>query len=71
MSCRNPCKECPWTKDNPHSKKFPSYVKSIESIGKIKDNEHACHMITKDIWGYSDDINDNNVCIGAKLNNKK
>jgi len=71
MSCRKPCKECPWTKENAHSKKFPSYVKSIEKIGKIKDKKHGCHMITKDIWGYKSEINDENVCVGAKLNTKK
>ena len=71
MSCRKPCKECPWINKNQHSEKFPSYVESIEKIGKIKNKEHGCHMITKDIWGYHEDINEKNVCIGAKLNIKK
>lgn len=71
MSCRKPCKECPWVNKNPHSKKFPTYVESIESIGKIKDRKHGCHMITKDIWGYKEEINNKNVCVGAKLNSKK
>jgi len=70
MSCRKPCKECPWTKENPHSKAWPSYVKSIESIGQIKDKKHGCHMITKDTWGYDGEINSENVCIGSKLNSK-
>jgi hypothetical protein len=70
MSCRKPCKQCPWTNSNPHSKKFPSYVKSIENIGKIQDKKHGCHMITKDIWGYESKINNKNICVGAKLSFK-
>lgn len=71
MSCRKPCKECPWTKDNPHSKSWPKFVEKMESIGKIKNKEHACHMITSDTWGYKGEINDKNVCIGAKLRRDK
>ena len=71
MSCRKPCKECPWTKDNPHSKSWPKFVEKLESIDKIKNKEHACHMITSDVWGYKEEINDKNVCIGAKLRRDK
>lgn len=71
MSCRKPCRECPWIKNNPHSKKWPGYVDAIEKIGQIKDKQHACHMITKDTWGYESEINKDNICIGAKLKFKK
>lgn len=63
--CRNSCKECPWTKDNPHSKHWPQYVSKMESIGKIENKRHACHMITSDTWGYKESITENNVCIGS------
>jgi hypothetical protein len=66
---RKPCKECPWTKDDSHSKSWPGYVKAIEGIGKIQNKKHACHMITSDIWGYKGDITDKNVCIGSLKSN--
>ncbi len=69
--CRKPCSECPWTKNDQHSKNWPNYVKSLDSINKIKDGEHACHMITKDVWGYESEINEDNICLGSKLNSKK
>ena len=62
---RKTCKECPWTKDNSHNKNWSGYASKIESIGKIKNKRHACHMITSDIWGYKGDITDKNVCIGS------
>jgi len=65
MIRRKPCKECPWDKENPHSKSWPLYVDKIEGIKKIRDKKHACHMVTKDIWGYKSDIDENNVCIGS------
>ena len=66
IMCRKPCKECPWTTTGLHSDKWPGYVKAVESTGKIKDRQHACHMITSDVWGYNEDITQNNVCIGAQ-----
>ena len=59
--CRKPCKECPSINTDKHSVKFNGYVEKLKSIGV---NGNACHMITKDIWGYSENINDENVCIG-------
>jgi hypothetical protein len=42
----------------------------MESIGKIEN--HSCHMINKDVWGYNTDINDKNVCVGSlNFKNKK
>ena len=70
MSCRKPCKECPWITGNNHNDKWSDYVHKMENIGKIKSKKHACHMITPDTWGYKQDINDNNVCIGSQINNK-
>jgi hypothetical protein len=64
MSCRKPCKECPWSNNNQHSIKFRSYVDKMKSLGKIEN--HKCHMISKDVWGYQSDINIKNVCIGSK-----
>jgi len=40
----------------------------MESIGQIQSKKHACHMITKDTWGYDNPIDNNNVCIGSQLN---
>ena len=40
-------------------------------IGKIKNKEHACHMITSDTWGYKEDITSKNVCIGSLNFSKK
>lgn len=61
--CKKPCKECPWTNSNSYSLKFRTYVDKMSTINK---NKHACHMITKDIWGYKEDINDKNICQGYK-----
>jgi hypothetical protein len=63
--CRKPCKGCPWVTPSGHSEKWPGYVTSMESIGKIENKRHACHMITNDTWGYKSKINDSNVCIGS------
>jgi hypothetical protein len=35
----------------------------MQSIGKIEN--HSCHMINKDVWGYKTNINEKNVCIGS------
>lgn len=64
MSCRKPCKECPWKNDNQHSLKFRTYAEKMREFGKIEN--HKCHMISSDVWGYDSDINNNNVCIGSK-----
>jgi len=64
MSCRKPCKECPWVNYNKHSLKFRTYVDKMISIGKIKN--HKCHMISNDVWGYQSEINNKNMCIGSK-----
>jgi hypothetical protein len=37
----------------------------MNSLGKIQNNNHACHMITSDVWGFKSEINQKNVCIGA------
>lgn len=66
MNNRKPCKECPWTKNNPHSKAWPGYVNSMEKTGQIENKKHACHMITSDTWGYKNPINEENLCVGAK-----
>lgn len=69
-NCRKPCKECPWVNENGHSIKFRQYVDKMKSLGKIEN--HKCHMISKDVWGYVSDITDKNVCIGSKnFMNKK
>jgi hypothetical protein len=65
MENRKPCKECPWTNNNSHSKSWPNYVNSMESIGQINNKRHSCHMITSDVWGYKSTINDSNICIGS------
>jgi hypothetical protein len=67
--CRNQCRECPWGNTHRHSKDWMGYVKKMESIGKIKDGVHACHMITSDTWGYRGRIDQSNVCVGS-LNKK-
>jgi hypothetical protein len=41
----------------------------MESIGKIEN--HSCHMISKDVWGYNTDINEKNVCVGSLERQKK
>ena len=68
MSCRKPCKECPWINDNQHSIKFRKYVDKMKSIGKIEN--HKCHMISNDVWNYTSEISKNNICIGQKKNKK-
>jgi hypothetical protein len=62
---RKCCKECPWTTNSQHSKSWPDYVNVMEKIGQVKSKKHACHMITKDTWGYKEEISDSNVCIGS------
>lgn len=69
MSCRKPCKECPWTNTNQHSIKFISYFDRIKSVLKI--NTHKCHMISSDVWGYQSEIDEKNVCIGSKKQKRK
>jgi hypothetical protein len=65
---RKQCKECPWRNENQHSLKFRDYAKKMNSVGKIQNSEHACHMITSDVWGFKSEINQKNVCIGACKN---
>ncbi len=60
---RKECKECPWIRENKMSLDFR---KSVNKMKEIKRDNHACHMITKDIWGYDKDISEKNVCIGRK-----
>jgi hypothetical protein len=67
--CRNPCKECPWTNQNPYSLKFRQYVDKVRAVSGIEN--HSCHMINKDVWGSKTVINEKNVCIGSKLYSKK
>jgi len=62
---RNQCKECPWSNNNKHNKSWPEYVQVMESIGKVKNKKHACHMITSDVWGYNQEITSKNVCMGS------
>lgn len=70
MSCRKPCKECPWSDENSnqHNLKFRKYVDKMKSIGK---ENHSCHMINSDIWGGKSEINKKNICIGSLNNNKR
>lgn len=65
MSCRKPCKSCPWTNNNQHSLKFRTYVEKMRSINKTEG--HKCHMISSDIWGYQSELNGKNICIGQKI----
>ena len=67
--CRNPCKECPWTNQNPYSLKFRQYVDKVRAVSGIEN--HSCHMINKDVWGSKTVIDEKNVCIGSKLYSKK
>lgn len=64
-SKRKQCKECPWKNKDKHSLNFRGYVEKMNSIGKIENNKHACHMITNDVWGLKSEINQNNVCVGS------
>jgi len=67
---RNSCKECPWKNDNQHSLKFQTYVEKMRKLGKIEN--HSCHMINKDVWGYKTNIDEKNVCVGSSnFTNKK
>ncbi len=66
---RKPCKECPWTNNNPYSLKFRQYAEKVRSVsGK---ESHSCHMINKDVWGSKTEIDEKNVCTGSKLCLKK
>jgi len=64
MSRRN-CKECPWVTRFEHSRSWPKYVSKMSEIKTIKKTEHACHMITSDVWGMKTIIDESNVCIGS------
>jgi hypothetical protein len=57
---RKSCKECPWRLNNSHSLKWREYSSKVKG-----DNPHACHMITKDVWGIQEEITETNVCIGS------
>lgn len=59
------CKECPWIVSNNHNENWKLNVEKMQSIGKIKDRKHKCHMISNDIWGYSSEIDESNVCFGS------
>jgi hypothetical protein len=37
----------------------------MSEIKTIKKTEHACHMITSDVWGMKTIIDESNVCIGS------
>jgi hypothetical protein len=67
MSCRKPCKECPWQNTNQHSLKFRGYVQKMQKLGKVKN--HKCHMISKDVWSYNSEVNQDNVCVGSLSKN--
>jgi len=69
MSCRKPCKECPWKNHNPHSLKFRTYLDKMATIGKVEG--HKCHMISKDVWGYQSEVSEKNMCIGQKQSREK
>jgi hypothetical protein len=62
---RKPCKECPWVTDSSHNEKWKDYVQRVETIGKVKDKKHACHMITSDVWGYKHEIDETTICAGS------
>lgn len=68
MSCRKPCKSCPWINDTQHNLKFRTYVDKFEKLGKPN---HKCHSIDSDIWSIKSEVNDKNICIGSKQRNKK
>ena len=61
--CRKQCPECPLKNDNQHSINFRKYSDKMKSIGKIEN--HSCHMISKDVWGYEIKIDSKNICIGS------
>lgn len=60
------CINCPYFKDNPHSKKWPNYVDKMEASGLIQDKRHVCHS-KGNVWGK---ITEENVCIGSLKRNK-
>jgi hypothetical protein len=66
MSCRKPCKECPWENNNQHSLKFRKYADRMKSIGKVEN--HKCHMISSDVWNKDSKVSEKNICIGSKHN---
>jgi hypothetical protein len=70
VSKRKQCKECPWKNQNQHSLSFRTYVEKMNSVGKIQNHKHACHMITGDVWGFKEKITEKNFCIGTYLNKK-
>lgn len=67
--CKKPCKECPWVNTNEHSIKFRTYVDKMISIGKIED--HKCHMVSNDVWGYETPVDEKNICAGSLERQKK
>jgi hypothetical protein len=68
MKTSKPCSECPWVNSGSHSIKFRGYVEKMAEKGY---KSHACHMQTKDLWGYRSSINEKNECVGRKLCGKK
>lgn len=58
----NNCKECPWTKSNPHSLKWREYSKKV-----MGNNPHSCHMKTRDVWGKKSQIQKGCVCVGSSV----
>lgn len=66
--CRNTCKECPWENNNQHNLKFQTYVEKMKSV--TNNENHNCHMITKDVWGLNSNISEKTVCIGSLNKNK-
>ena len=41
----------------------------FKTLDYVEKKIDACHMITSDIWGYKENITDNNVCIGSLKSN--
>lgn len=64
---RKCCNECPWKRKDKHSLQFRERSVIMNGIGV---NQHACHMISTDIWGLNVEINDKNICLGQKKINK-
>ena len=56
------CRECPWTKTNPHSLKWREYSKKV-----MGDKPHACHMKTKAVWGRKSEVQESFVCVGSTV----
>jgi len=67
---RSQCSECPWKVKSQHNENFKGYAEKMTEVGQIKESKHACHMITSDVWGYKNEINESNVCIGSLNINK-